>query len=78
MWKTLVFNTILLLGYTLMSFGLAWLVAPDTQTAAIFGGALTYGCGNVHFVLWFMAYTRERQEVHRGELLEGREEELLV
>ncbi|MEO1270069.1 MAG: hypothetical protein AAFX99_18430 [Myxococcota bacterium] len=77
MWKTLWFNILTLLLYTAASFGLAWLVSPDDLTVLIFGGALAYGCSNVHFVLWFMAYTRERKEQQDG-LLEGSQDELLL
>ena len=75
MWKTLWFNIVTLLLYTAASLLLAWIFSPDRLTALIFGGAIAYGCSNVHFVLWFMVYTRERQRAQDG-LLEGSEDEL--
>ena len=77
MWKTVWFNVAALLLYTATSLGLAWAFAPDLQTTAIFGGAIAYGCSNVHFVLWFMAYTRERQRAQDGLLEEARDELLM-
>lgn len=61
-WKTAWFNIAVLVVYTLASFALATVVSPNPKATWIFGAALAYGCGNVHFVVWFTAYTRWKKE----------------
>ena len=75
-WKTGWFNTLTLLLYTAASLLLAAWFSPDWTTTLVFGGALAYGCSNVHFVLWFTFYTRERQQAQDG--LIGQDELPLV
>ena len=74
MWKKGWFNLLILILYTSASFGLAALFSPRPEVVPIFGGALAYGCANVHFVLWFTFYTRERKEAQHGVGAEGRDE----
>lgn len=61
MWRTLWFNLVTIVLYSAASFGLAALSTDEFTTQLIYGGALVYGFSNVHFVLWFTFYTREKQ-----------------
>ncbi len=68
MWKTWWFNLGMLFAYSAASCLLAALITPPEHPMMlyVYGGAVAYGCGNVHFVLWFTFYTRERNEAqHR-------------
>lgn len=69
MWKTWWFNILTLVAYTGASFLLAGVISPadKAQLLYVYGGALAYGCGNVHFVLWFTFYTRERNQKQFGQ-----------
>ncbi len=69
MWKTWWFNIAVLVAYSAASFALAAAISsPDTpQLLYVYGGAVAYGCGNVHFVLWFTFFTRERNEKQFGQ-----------
>ncbi len=67
MWKKGWFNLLLIVLYTALSFAFATWISPDFPYAnLIYGGALAYGLGNVHFVLWFTFYTRVRAEAQHG------------
>ena len=67
MWTTWWFNVLMFLAYTAASFGLSWMIAPEELgTRVIIGGALAYGFGNVHFVLWFTFYTRRNKDAQHG------------
>ncbi len=69
MWMKLWFNLLVITLYVGLSMGLAFLFSPDNDAVsrAIIGGALGYGFGNVHFVLWFTFYTRIRKEAQDGQ-----------
>lgn len=68
-WRTWWFNLIAFLLYCAASFALAVAITPAEDVSKyIIGGALAYGCGNVHFVLWFTFYTRWRKELQEGQL----------
>jgi hypothetical protein len=68
-WKTWWFNIAMLLAYSGAGFALAGAITPDKapQLLYVYGGALAYGCGNVHFVLWFTFFTRERNAKQFGQ-----------
>ncbi len=75
MWRKLWFNVLAGILYTIASFGIALAVTPpDDMSRYIIGGALAYGCGNVHFVLWFTFYTRWKKEQQVGMGSESQDE----
>lgn len=76
MWKTWWFNLGALIAYSAASFALAGAISPvdKPQLLYVYGGALAYGCGNVHFVLWFTFFTRERNQAQFGQSDTARDE----
>jgi hypothetical protein len=73
-WEKAWFNVVTFVVYALVCFLVAGLFSPNSEVVPIFGGALTYGCGNVHFVLWFTFYTRKKKEAQDGLGAESRDE----
>ncbi len=73
MWKKPWFNIAAFVAYTLASYALAAVFLPG-EAQLLIAGALAYGCGNVHFVLWFTFYTRFRKEAQDGVGRESRDE----
>ena len=73
-WEKAWFNAVAFLVYAGLCFLVAGLVSPNREVIPIFGGALTYGCFNVHFVLWFTFYTRRKKEAQDGLGAESKDE----
>jgi hypothetical protein len=67
MWRKAWFNLLAFVLYTAASFGLAVFFSPEIPYMKwVYAGALAYGAGNVHFVLWFSFYTREKHRAQHG------------
>jgi hypothetical protein len=69
MWKTWWFNVGVVGAYVAASWTLSSLISPPEHPMLVYvyAGAVAYGCANVHFVLWFTFYTRQRNEAQHGE-----------
>lgn len=73
--RKIILNLLIAVAYT----GLAYLIAlPISESGSpmrtVLTIAIAYGFGNIHFVLWFMTYTRKRAADQDGQGAESRDE----
>jgi len=73
--KKLLLNLLVALAYTGLAYGIAVPLSPDgSPLRTILTIAVAYGFGNIHFVLWFMIYTRRKAAEQDGQGAESKDE----